>query len=225
MVAVTSPTSRSSVTPSGRPLSPITQFLNVPSLPPKKASSARVLTSTQAIALMEEKIRKKEQEQEAKEARKKEREEKKLAREQEARKKAAERQRKAEAKQEEARRKAEEKERKAAEKRKALLEKEAAKKTREEARKKRTTRFQQNKENVRDAELQAPSTSSQVTTSDGDQQNECSVCMGKYEDDFTDGELQNEWICCTGCGRWMHVDCLVCENSTFMCVLCNVVLK
>ncbi len=91
MVSVT-PT----VTPIGKPkpLSPITQFLNVPSIPaPKKQpSSGRVLTSAQAISLMEEKLRKKEEEKEVKEARKKEREEKKIARELEAKKKAEVRQ-------------------------------------------------------------------------------------------------------------------------------------
>ena len=53
------------------------------------------------------------------------------------------------------------------------------------------------------------SVSSQVPTSHMDQQNECSLCMGKYEDDLIDGELQNEWICCTACSRRMHIDCLV----------------
>ena len=53
-----------------KPLSPITQFLNVPLIPASKsASSARVLTSAQAIALVEEMIKKKEEEKEAKEAR------------------------------------------------------------------------------------------------------------------------------------------------------------
>ena len=27
-----------------------------------------------------------------------------------------------------------------------------------------------------------------------DQQNECSVCLGRYEDDFVEGVLQKEWI-------------------------------
>jgi len=168
---------------------------------------------------MEEKIRKKEEEKEAKEARKKEREGKKLAREQEAKKKAAERQqkaeerqRRAEAKQEEARRKAKEKERKATEKRNALLEKEAAKARREEARLKRTTRSQQNKENL--SETVPASASSEVITSHEDQQNECAVCMGKYEDDLIDGELQNEWICvAVGC-TWT----VLCLKTLFLCV-------
>jgi len=37
-------------------------------------------------------------------------------------------------------------------------------------------------------------------------QNECSVCLGLYEDDLVDGVLVNEWIRCTNvsCGLWMH---------------------
>ena len=95
-----------------------------------------------------------------------------------------------------------------------------ARRRRDEARQKRTTRSQNN-ENLPPASV----SSHQVTTSNGDQQNECSVCMGKYEDDLVENELQNEWICCTGCGHWMHVDCLVSEDSTLVCVLCNIVLK
>ena len=68
----------------------------------------------------------------------------------------------------------------------------------------------------------ASTSSSQVNNSDWDQQNECSVCLGKYEDDIIDDELQNEWICCSGCGNWVHADCLVAENSAFVCVCCAI---
>ena len=121
-----------------------------------------MLTSAQAIALMEEKIRKKNEEMEAKEARKKEREEKKRIREEEATKKAVEKQQKAE-----------ERKRKAAEKQ-------------EEVRRK---------------------------------------AEGKYEDDVVDDELQNEWICCSNCDKWMHLDCVIMEGNSYVCVLCNLVLK
>ena len=46
----------------------------------------------------------------------------------------------------------------------------------------------QNKVSVSDT-VPPVSVSSEVTTSHVDQQNECSVCMGKYEDDLIDGEL------------------------------------
>ena len=121
------------------------------------------------------------------------------------------------------RRKALEKERKAAEKRKAILEKEAEKKGRKDAPKKRSTRSQ-NKENQSTSTTVPLSASSNVMSSDGEQ-NEFSVCMGAYEDDFVDGQLQREWICCTNCSQWMHVDCLISDEGTYVCVLCGVVLK
>lgn len=57
------------------------------------------------------------------------------------------------------------------------------------------------------------------------EQNICSVCLGVYEDDLVEGELQNEWICCTNCDQWMHLDCVSMEGNSYVCVLCNVVLK
>ncbi len=64
-----------------------------------------------------------------------------------------------------------------------------------------------------------------MNNSDWDQQNECSECLGKNEDDIIDDKLQNEWICCSGCGNWMHTDCLVAVNSVFVCVLRNYLIK
>ena len=89
-----------------------------------------------------------------------------------------------------------------------------AKRNREKVHLKHMTRSQK-KENV--SNTVPVSVSSEVTTFRVDQQNECSVCMGKYEDDLIDGKLQNEWICCTGYSSWMHIDCLVSENSIFVC--------
>ena len=64
---VITPNSCSSTTGKYKPLSPITQFLNVPLiLASKSKSSAGVLTSAHVIALMEEKIKKKEEEKEPK---------------------------------------------------------------------------------------------------------------------------------------------------------------
>ena len=69
------------------------------------------------------------------------------------------------------------------------MEKEATKVRREEVHHKLTAPSQQKKENL--SGTVPASASIQVTTSDGEQQNECFVCMGKYEDNFTHGELQN----------------------------------
>ena len=80
-----------------RVLTDITEFLNYPSLTAtpksraKKSSGPRVLTSAEAIAVLEEKEKQKKEEQAAKELRKKEREEKKQQREQEKIQKAEER--------------------------------------------------------------------------------------------------------------------------------------
>ena len=40
---------------------------------------------------------------------------------------------------------------------------------------------------------------------------ECSVCLGAYQDYFDEnGELVREWLQCTSesCAKWMHQDCL-----------------
>ena len=64
-----------------------------------------------------------------------------------------------------------------------------------------------------------------TSTVDSEQQNVCSVCLGKYEDDVVDDELQNEWICCSNCDKWMHLDCVIMEGNSYVYVLCNLVLK
>jgi len=86
--------SNSHVAKSGR--SPLSELLVYPSSNNRKRSgtknfSARVLTSTESIALLEEKNQKKIEEKEEKERKKKEREMKKIAREQEKQRKALER--------------------------------------------------------------------------------------------------------------------------------------
>ena len=62
----------------------------------------------------------------------------------------------------------------------------------------------------------------------GVDQCECSVCLGRYEDDLVDGILQKEWVCCTNskkCGLWMHSDCLSTEGNDYVCFICNVPFK
>ena len=122
-----------------KPLSPISEFLTFPNRPltpksskQKKSNGPRVLTSSIAIAMMEEKQKKKQEEEEAKEQRKKEREAKKLQREEEKKRKAeerlkkdAERKKKSEEREQEKKRKAEaERNRKAELKELRLAEKE-----------------------------------------------------------------------------------------------------
>ena len=52
-----------------------------------------------------------------------------------------------------------------------------------------------------------------TSSADSEQQN---VCIGSYEDDLiVDGELQNEWICCT---NWMHLDCVIMEGNIYVYV-------
>ena len=157
---------------------------------------------------MEAKEKKKQEEMEVKEARKKERAEKKQQRE------------------EEAKRKAQEKERKAAERERIQAEKKRKAEAREAERKRKAESSHQkrplsshNKENV-------PSIGISVSKS-GDE-SECAVCLGRYEDDITDGILQKEWVRCmniTSCGVWMHCDCLSTEDNSYVCYICNVVLK
>ena len=207
-------------TPSGKRkvLSPITQFLSYPNVTSNKAksnssavnASARVLTSSDAIALMEMKAKKKEDELLAKEMRKKEREEKKCLREIEAK------------------RKAEEKEKKAATKKKVVMEKEALKKKKAELRL-RNKKKKSNKENDGDGSgtSHAGTGCAGHGTSNSTEQNECSVCLGSYEDDFIDGVLQKEWIRCTNetCGLWMHCDCLSTDGNSYVCYICNLTFK
>ena len=210
-----------STTPSckRKALSPITQFLTYPGVSstpkPKQNSSAghgaRVLTSLEAIALMEAKEKKKQDELEAKENRKKERIEKKQQREVEVKRKAEERERKAAARKQMAMEKEVEKKRKA----ELRLQKQIEKKSSETS---RTTR--------RSHANSQPSTSG-ITLKVCDQ-NMCSVCLGTYEDDFVSGVLQREWIRCTNlenCGLWMHCDCVSLEKNRYVCYMCNVVLK
>lgn len=53
---------------------------------------------------------------------------------------------------------------------------------------------------------------------------ECAVCLGAYQDDFSDdGELLREWLQCTNesCAKWMHQDCLAEDNGIYICAMCG----
>ena len=181
---------------------------------PKQNSSAghgaRVLTSLEAIALMEAKEKKKQDELEAKENRKKERIEKKQQREVEVK------------------RKAEERERKAAARKQMAMEKEVEKKRKAELRlQKQIEKSSETSRTTRRSHANSQPSTSGITLEVCDQ-NMCSVCLGTYEDDFVSGVLQREWIRCTNlenCGLWMHCDCVSLEKNRYVCYMCNVVLK
>lgn len=55
---------------------------------------------------------------------------------------------------------------------------------------------------------------------------ECALCFGLYEDDFSStGKLQREWVQCTRmtCKKWMYSDCLNQENNKYVCRLCKMI--
>ena len=198
-----------------RVLTDITEFLNYPVIlatpksRPKKSTGPRVLTSAEAIAMMEAKEKQKKEEQEAKELRKKEREEKKRQREQEKVRKTEEKLKR----EAERRRKAEERE---AEKRRKAEQREAEKKRKAELRQKQASeRGRYGKQQAVESGLQ----SAEITS------NECAICLGVYEDDVIDGTLEKEWIQCPNsdvCGKWMHCSCLSTdEDGLYTCPLCQ----
>ena len=192
---------------------------------------------------MEAKEKKKRDEIEAKEERKKEREKKKRQKEEEMKVKAAEREKKIAERAKKAAEKAAEKEQKAAErkqkaeeKKKLLLEKEAEKRRKAALHPKRPgVRLRQpsNKENVggginSNTPSSSHSKSTTPTSESNNDQSECSVCLGRYSDDFVDGILQKEWVRCTNvekCGLWMHCDCLSMEKNEYVCYMCGVIFK
>ena len=79
-----------------------------------------------------------------------------------------------------------------------------------------------------DRDSAPPGCSDEHTTREESDQSECSVCLGRYEDDIIDGVLQKEWVQCTNtsrCGLWMHSDCLSTEGNSYVCYMCNVTFK
>ena len=199
--------------PSTSPLSDllVCPALTTPSTSKRPPSYARLLTSHESLALLEEKENKKKTEVMEKEKRKKERAEKKKERE------------------EEMRRKKEEKAKKAEEK--ANKAKEKAKKTETITRKTKASGKKNSSMMQPTAEL-CPlvyvEPSSEITTSSHSDQagpsneittssssdrhddsinvNICCMCFVHYEDDVLEG-LGADWISCK-CGRWLHEDCV-----------------
>lgn len=165
-----------------------------------KSSGARVLTSAECLALLEEKEEKKRRDKEEKEQRKLARELNKKKREEEQKRKADERAKKAAEKEAEKKKKEAEKAAKLAAKAAEKAAKQAAQESRQgeasTSRKRPTPR-----DSVRDSTRQkAP----KLSALDHIDPNTCCACFGLYEDDVGTG---CEWLQCC-CSRWIHEDCV-----------------
>lgn len=82
--------------------------------------------------------------------------------------------------------------------------------------------------NILPGDSSAPSGNGEHKAQENGDQNEYSVCLGRYEDNIIDGILQKEWVQCTNTstfGLWMHSDCLSTEGSSYVCFMCNKTLK
>ena len=170
----------------------ISQFLTpVRPCVTRKTGSARVLTSDECIAMLEEKKLRRQREAMEKERRKQERTDKKRQREEEAKRKVAERQQKKQQREEQLHKKAEEKAQRAAEKARKLSNKTTAK---------------QNKKGERSSKSVENSSEPKKSRVDNDEidDDHCCVCFGTFSDDTGTGR---EWIQC-GCSRWLHEDCI-----------------
>ena len=165
--------------------SPLSSYLSpvIPTAPRIKTGKARVLTSSECIAILEDKERKKKAEQEEKERRKVERETKKKQKEEEKRQKAEERAKKAE-----------EKAKKADGKARAAAAKAASNTTRN------LKRAPKRKNNASEPLAKRARSELEVDA------NTCAICFGTYEEDLLGGGGE-DWIQCT-CGKWVHEECV-----------------
>ena len=161
-----------------------------PTAPRIKTGKARVLTSSECLAFLEEKERKKKAEVEEKERRKQDREAKRKQKEEEKRQKTQEKAKKAE----ERVKKAEEKARMAT--------------ARATSKKAATTKVATTRATKRKTETSAPSAKRAKSADDQSQidTNRCAICFGTYEDDIIVGSGE-DWLQCT-CGKWVHEMCV-----------------
>ena len=180
----------------------LSELLVYPTPTQKKRSSsnqcARVLTSAESLALLEEKEQIKKDQQEQKIRRKKEREEKKLAREKEKQHKLQER---------------------------AMRQKVAKEKARAKAAEKATAKGRKRKPSSVPSCSQKRR---KVKVKDSDRRevhadNECAVCCGQYQDVTGNRVDDSEWIQCTNsdCAVWTHVDCLEQCDDEYICAFCQ----
>ena len=174
------------------PNSTIAKYLVAPSLstPISRKTQlprARLLTSTAALEILNEKERKKQQEADLKEQKRKEREEMKQKKLEEQSRKVEERTRKAEQRAKERAEREEEKARKAAEKAQKAQSKgkQPVKRTRDSTR----SMFQPEQKIPR-------------LDVDSFDESECCVCCVMYDED----QSGKDWVSCA-CGRWLHEDC------------------
>lgn len=152
--------------------------------------------------MMEEKHRQKQEEILAKETRKKEREERRIAKEADKKQKAAER------------------EWRMQERKKAAEEKEAEKKRKAKLRAKKNA----DKENRSCRNRKTLPCDSSGLQHREVSDNECVVCLGVYDDDIVEGELQREWIRCKNvdtCGKWMHCERSDKQYGSYLCKVCG----
>ena len=183
---------------------------STPNAPKKAIPRARLLTSTAALEMLEEKEQKNKKELELKEQRKREREENKRKKEEDRKRKLEERARKTEEK-------AKEKEHK------------AAKRTRKASAKTGTTPDEQDEE----VESNAPTCSTRSSVQppqkkaraqeDTIDEGRCCVCFTSYEDDVKE-RTGKDWVMCA-CSRWLHEECAddcVLDNTgkERLCPLC-----
>ena len=170
--------------------SPLSNYLSpmTPTAPRIKTGKARVLTSSECLAFLEEKERKKKDEVEEKERRKQDREAKRKQKEEEKRQKPQEKAKKAE----ERVKKAEEKARMAT--------------ARATSKKAATTKVATTRATKRKTETSAPSAKRAKSADEQIDTNRCAICFGTYEDDIIVGSGE-DWLQCT-CGKWVHEMCV-----------------
>lgn len=178
---------------------------------PKRVSAARILTSIENLAILEDKKRQKQAAEEEKAQRKKEREEKKQKREEEK----IQRELKKQKREEEKKKKAEAKARKLAEK--------ATNPTQRQSKRKRVNQPATSKRRkTTDSNSEAENIDIHVPVG-GMDSDECCVCHGTFTEDAEQGN-GSEWLQCS-CGRWLHEECvsdlvnLVVDES--LCPMCT----
>ena len=176
--------------------------VTTPATSKRTSPRARLLTSDESLALLEEKQKKKEMELMEKEKRKTEREEKKREKEETLKKKQEEKAKKAEEKA----KKAEEKAKKAGEKTKRQAKAPAKGRKKNDSLAMATDPVGPSTGMATDSA--GPSTESMTNTINDENidSNVCCMCFVHYEDDVLEGSGM-DWIACK-CGRWLHEDCI-----------------
>ena len=214
-----------SLTETRKVISTVTSFLTLPTQPTKAKATkppgkARVLTSEEALTMMQEKEQRKKEEK-AKEARKKERETKRVLREEEKKRKAEEREKKTLERQEKAQAKAAEIEEKRRQRELKRQEKSTI------PGKAFVTRSTGKGQSMSNANTQSKAHTSNSHTSNSSD-NTCCVCSGTYDDDIqSQGILRREWVQCPAkeCKVWAHEECVEKDEERSMICICGNVFQ